>query len=99
MGAAASMPVSAADGGGAVEPLQLEPGAYVEHEAIAYVMDGGTPATRPFEENSRGGDVLANAETLMDVDGSAAEGGAGGRGVGRRARVCGEWAGRGERAG
>ena len=72
-GAAASMPVSAADGGGAVEPLQLEPGAYVEHEAIAYVMDGGTPATRPFEENSRGSDVLANAETLMDVDGSAAE--------------------------
>ena len=50
--------------------VQLEPGTYVEHEAIAYVVDDGTGSrARAF---SLGGDILAGAETLMSVDADAA---------------------------
>ena len=56
----------------AVEPsgakTQLEPGTYVEHEAIAYVVDDGAKA-RAF---SPGGDLLDTAETLVTVDAEAA---------------------------
>ena len=48
---------------------QLEPGTYVEHEAIAYVLDDGARA-RTF---SLGGDLIDNAQTLMEVDADAAE--------------------------
>lgn len=51
---------------GASQTLQLEPGTYVEHEAIAYVADD---AARVF---SLGGDILDSAETLMAVDANAA---------------------------
>lgn len=47
---------------------QLEPGTYVEHEAIAYIVDDGARA-RAF---SLGGDILDGAETLMTVDADAA---------------------------
>ncbi|WP_417134996.1 hypothetical protein, partial [Rubneribacter badeniensis] len=50
----------------AAEPLQLEPGTYVEHEAIAYVMDGGA---RTF---SSGGGALEGAQELMDIAAGAA---------------------------
>lgn len=49
--------------------IRLEPGTYVEHEAIAYVVDGGARA-RAF---SLGGDLIDNAQTLMEVDADAAE--------------------------
>lgn len=49
--------------------IRLEPGTYVEHEAIAYVVDGGARA-RVF---SLGGDLIDNAQTLMEVDADAAE--------------------------
>lgn len=49
---------------------QLEAGAYVEHEAIAYVIDGEDDGITPF---SLGGDALSGAQDLMDVDGAAAE--------------------------
>lgn len=49
--------------------IRLEPGTYVEHEAIAYVVDGGARA-RAF---SLGGDPIDNAQTLMEVDADAAE--------------------------
>lgn len=49
--------------------IRLEPGTYVEHEAIAYVVDGGARA-RTF---SLGGDLIDNAQTLMEVDDDAAE--------------------------
>lgn len=49
--------------------IRLEPGTYVEHEAIAYVVDGGARA-RAF---SLGGDLIDNAQTLMEVDDDAAE--------------------------
>lgn len=49
--------------------IRLEPGTYVEHEAIAYVVDGGARA-RTF---SLGGDLIDNAQTLMEVDADAAE--------------------------
>lgn len=49
--------------------IRLEPGTYVEHEAIAYVVDGGARA-RTF---SLGGDLIDNAQTLMEVDVDAAE--------------------------
>ncbi len=49
--------------------IRLEPGTYVEHEAIAYVVDGGARA-RTF---SLGGDLINNAQTLMEVDADAAE--------------------------
>lgn len=49
--------------------IRLEPGTYVEHEAIAYVVDGGARA-RAF---SLGGDLIDGAQTLMEVDADAAE--------------------------
>lgn len=49
--------------------IRLEPGTYVEHEAIAYVVDGGARA-RAF---SLGGDLIDNVQTLMEVDADAAE--------------------------
>lgn len=49
--------------------IRLEPGTYVEHEAIAYVVDGGARA-RTF---SLSGDLIDNAQTLMEVDADAAE--------------------------
>lgn len=49
--------------------IQLEPGTYVEHEAIAYVVDGGARA-RAF---SLGGDLIDGAKTLMEVGADAAE--------------------------
>lgn len=61
------MPITAlaeepADSAGAV---QLEPGTYVEHEAIAYVVDAADNGIMPF---SRSVDLLSGAEELMDVD-------------------------------
>lgn len=50
------------------EETQWEPGTYVEHEAIAYVVDDGAQA-RTF---SLGGDLLDGAETLVTVDAEAA---------------------------
>lgn len=58
----------APDEGTAAEAAQWEPGTYVEHEAIAYVVDGGAQA-RTF---SLGGDLLDGAETLVTVDAEAA---------------------------
>ena len=52
----------------AAEETQWEPGTYVEHEAIAYVVDDGAQA-RTF---SLGGDLLDGAETLVTVDAEAA---------------------------
>lgn len=49
--------------------IRLEPGTYVEHEAIAYVVDGGARAWA----FSLGGDLIDNAQTLMEVDDDAAE--------------------------
>lgn len=49
--------------------IQLEPGTYVEHEAIAYVLDDGARA-RTF---SLGGDLIDGAQTLMEADADAAE--------------------------
>lgn len=66
------MPVVA----GAEEPtedapsLQLEAGTYVEHEAIAYVVDGAANGIMPF---SLGGDILSGAQDLMTIDAGAAE--------------------------
>lgn len=58
----------APDEGTAAEAAQWEPGTYVEHEAIAYVVDGGAQA-RAF---SLSGDLLDGAETLVMVDAEAA---------------------------
>lgn len=58
----------APDEGTAAEAAQWEPGTYVEHEAIAYVVDGGAQA-RAF---SLSGDLLDGAETLVAVDAEAA---------------------------
>lgn len=63
--ALADEPATGADGGAALA-FEWEPGTYVEHEAIAYVVDGGV---QPF---SFGGDLIGGAETLMDVDAPAA---------------------------
>lgn len=60
------LPAVAAESSGA--KTQLESGTYVEHEAIAYVVDDGTKA-RAF---SLGGDLLDTAETLVTVDAEAA---------------------------
>ncbi len=66
------MPVAA----GAEEPtedassLQLEAGTYVEHEAIAYVVDDAADGIAPF---SLGGDILSGSQDLMTVDVSIAE--------------------------
>lgn len=46
--------------------LALEPGSYVEHEAIAYVSDSGASA------RSAGRSLLESAQTLMEVDAEAA---------------------------
>lgn len=46
--------------------MSLAPGAYVEHEAIAYVTDGGT---RAFSLDS---DPLENAESLMSIEAGTA---------------------------
>ena len=46
--------------------IALAPGTYVEHEAIAYVVDGGVQAF------SLGDDVLAGAKSLMDIDADTA---------------------------
>ena len=45
--------------------VQLEPGTYIEHEAIAYVVDAVDNGIMPF---SRSADLLSGAEELMDVD-------------------------------
>lgn len=58
----------APDEGTAAEAAQWEPGTYVEHEAIAYVVDGGAQA-RAF---SLSDDLLDGAETLVTVDAEAA---------------------------
>lgn len=62
MAVADEMAGSSAGGAG----VALVPGTYVEHEAIAYVIDGGA---RAF---SLGDDVLAGAESLMDIDADTA---------------------------
>lgn len=55
--------------------LQLEPGTYVEHEAIAYVLDDSGSGIAPFSlSDSSGSDVLAGAQTLMQVDDEVAAG-------------------------
>ena len=59
---------ASADEPTAEQAPQLEPGTYVEHEAIAYVVDDGARA-RAF---SLGGDILDGAEALMAVDADAA---------------------------
>lgn len=49
--------------------LQLEPGTFVEHEAIAYVLDAVDDGVVPFSlDGSSGNDALAGAQTLMQVD-------------------------------
>ena len=55
-----------AAGEAAASQPALEPGTYVEHEAIAYVMDGGV---QPF---SAGDDLLGGAQSLMSIDAGAA---------------------------
>ena len=54
-----------ADGSASV---QLEPGTYVEHEAIAYVVDAADDGGAPL---SAGGDALDGAESLMEVGADA----------------------------
>lgn len=49
--------------------VQLEPGTYVEHEAIAYVVDSANNGIMPF---SLGGDLLSDAEELMPISAEAA---------------------------
>ena len=49
--------------------VQLEPGTYVEHEAIAYVVDSADNGIMPF---SLGGDLLSDAEELMPISAEAA---------------------------
>ncbi|WP_162610973.1 S8 family serine peptidase [Gordonibacter sp. An230] len=70
-GAAWADEPTAGDGSGAAGEATaalpaLEPGTYVEHEAVAYVMDGGA---LPL---SADGGVLDGAQPLMDVDADAA---------------------------
>ena len=55
-----------ATGEAAASQPALEPGTYVEHEVIAYVMDGGV---QPF---SAGDDLLGGAQSLMSIDAGAA---------------------------
>lgn len=53
--------------------IQLEPGTYVEHEAIAYVLDAADDGIAPFAlDYSTGNDLVSNAQTLMDVGSDAA---------------------------
>ena len=63
--AAAEEPVEAESSASA----DLEPGTYVEHEAIAYVVGDAGSGAGLF---SLGGDVLSGAEDLMDVDADTA---------------------------
>ena len=63
--AAAEEPVEAASSAS----VDLEPGTYVEHEAIAYVVGDAGSVAGLF---SLGGDVLSGAEDLMDVDADTA---------------------------
>lgn len=65
--AAAEEPVEAASSASA--SVDLEPGTYVEHEAIAYVVGDAGSGAGLF---SFGGDVLSGAEDLMDVDADTA---------------------------
>lgn len=65
--AAAEEPVEAASSASA--SADLEPGTYVEHEAIAYVVGDAGSGAGLF---SFGGDVLSGAEDLMDVDADTA---------------------------
>lgn len=65
--AAAEEPVEAASSASA--SVDLEPGTYVEHEAIAYVVGDAGSGAGLF---SLGGDVLSGAEDLMDVDADTA---------------------------
>lgn len=66
------MPVAAMaeESTGDAPSLQLEAGTYVEHEAIAYVVDGAANGIAPF---SLGGDILSGSQDLMTVDVSTAE--------------------------
>lgn len=53
--------------------VQLEPGTYVEHEAIAYVIDGSDNGIAPFAlDDSSGSSLVPNAQTLMSVGSEAA---------------------------
>lgn len=63
--AAAEEPVEAAFSAS----VDLEPGTYVEHEAIAYVVGDAGSGAGLF---SLGGDVLSGAEDLMGVDADTA---------------------------
>ena len=69
--AAAEEPVEAASSASASASADLEPGTYVEHEAIAYVVGDAGSGAGLF---SFGGDVLSGAEDLMDVDADTAAG-------------------------
>ena len=66
----ADEPAAGTGSGGATSAaatqLALEPGTYVEHEAIAYVVDGGV---RLFSFN---GGALESAQNLMDIEADAA---------------------------
>lgn len=67
--AVAEEPVEAASSASASASVDLEPGTYVEHEAIAYVVGDAGSGAGLF---SFGGDVLSGAEDLMDVDADTA---------------------------
>lgn len=69
LSAAAEEPVEAAPSASASASVDLEPGTYVEHEAIAYVVGDAGSGAGLF---SFGGDVLSGAEDLMDVDADTA---------------------------
>lgn len=62
------LPAFAGETGENVVVSSLEPGTYVEHEAIAYVLDDGAGA----RSRSFGDGALAGAQTLMTVDTEAA---------------------------
>ena len=53
--------------------VQLEPGTYVEHEAVAYVIAGSDNGIAPFAlDDSSGSSLVSNARTLMSVGSDAA---------------------------
>ncbi len=62
------LPAFAGETGESAAVSSLEPGTYVEHEAIAYVLDDGAGA----RSVSLDGGALAGAQTLMAVDAEAA---------------------------
>lgn len=65
-----TMPLAAfAMGRDADARLQPALGTYRDHEAIAYVVDGGSDGITPY---SRGDDALSGAVSLMDIDSSSA---------------------------